>query len=114
MATFGQADTAPISAYLFMGTCTVSGIFVDSNGMQVGDGFSGASNTTSAQRLWQIASLQSHPKNAVGAILNFSADIYYKLDSATPGSLAHFQTNYATMYPKQAGPAYNVAFGKVN
>lgn len=114
MAVYDEADTAAISDYVFMGSATISGIFLDSNGYQIGDGFTGAASTTVPRRLWEIAGLSGHPAGAVGAKLNFSADAYYRVaESDGFGSLADFTTNYATRYPKQVGPAYNVGFGKV-
>mgnify|MGYP001588748465 CR=1 FL=1 len=108
-----MAETLSIGEYLFMGSATSSGIFVDIAGGQVGVGFTGTSNTTAAQALWEIAGLQAHPSGAVGALINVSADVYYCAKGGKPNVKAHFVTNYSTMYPKQAGPAYNLSFGKV-
>ena len=113
MAVYDEADSSPIAGYLFMGGATISGIFVDSNGEQVGAGFSGGASITQAKRLYEIAGFSGLPSGAVGAIVNVSADVYYAICAADASLVSSFQGAYSTNYPKQAGPAFNIGFGKV-
>lgn len=100
-----MAETLPIGEYLFMGSATVSGIFVDTRGGQVGLGFTGSASTTVAKTLWEIAGLQSHPTGAHRAIINITSDLWFCTKGGVQVVKADFVTNYATKYPKFAGPA---------
>ncbi len=105
------SESAVLSRYWFLGVSagtTITGFFIDKLNLRVGNSFSvSVPQGTGSNNQVQLAT--SFPDGAVGAIVRFSGNTAFDLNSSAS---ADFKANAATTYPIFTNNV-NVALGDV-